>query len=242
MTNEAKDTLLHAVTHDLRTPILGMLMVLRRLQTKSGDAIELSRTVLDRIVESGEHQLILIKSLLEDHSLEAQELALHYQTIQFSELVRSTLQDLAPCLAENHVKLDNLVPANLSLLWADPIQIRQVLEHLITNAVKHNPPGLEITIAAEVKGEMLECTIVDSGVGMSAEQCAQVFTKPYLRGFHNPHLTGLGLGLFLCHQIVTAHQGQIGVESFVNLGENFGYTAPAISHLRLVTIAIVASS
>jgi signal transduction histidine kinase/integral membrane sensor domain MASE1 len=224
--NQMKDTLLHAVTHDLKTPMLGMLMVLRRLQTRPDQEIFLSRSVLDCMVESSEHQISLIRSLSEVDSLETQEIALDRQPFQFSDLVRSVLQDLHPLLIENDAQLNTLIPKNLPLVVADSINIRRVLENLITNALKHNRPGLKITIAAEVRDEMLRCTIADDGVGMSQEQCAQVFKKPYLRGFHNRHLTGLGLGLFWCHQSITAHQGQIGVISSPNLGATVWFTLP----------------
>ncbi|MGV0024394.1 GAF domain-containing sensor histidine kinase [Phormidesmis priestleyi] len=223
--NHVKDTLLHAVTHDLRTPILGMLMVLRRLKTKSDQEIVLSRSVLDRMIESSEHQISLIRSLSEKDALETQEIILNRQAFQLSELVRSVLQDLHPLLIKNHVQLDTSL-SDLPLVVADSTSVRRVLENLTTNALKHNRPGLRITIAAELMNGMLRCTIADNGVGMSEEQCAQVFKKPYLRGFHNRYLTGLGLGLFLCHQIITAHQGQIGVISSPNSGATFWFTLP----------------
>ncbi|KAM3093466.1 MASE1 domain-containing protein [Phormidesmis sp. 146-35] len=225
-TNQVKDTLLHAVTHDLRTPILGMLMVLRRLQNKPDQEIVLSRSVLNCMIESSEHQISLIRSLSEAGSQDTQENILSRQPFQLSQLVRSVLCDLHPLLIENNVQLETLLSENLPLVVADSTNIRQVLENLITNAVKHNHPGLRITIAAELIDGLLRCTITDNGVGMSQEQCAQVFEKPYLRGFHNHHLTGLGLGLFLCHQIITAHQGQMGVVSSPNLGAAFWFTLP----------------
>ncbi len=224
--NQMKDTLLHAVTHDLRTPILGMLMVLRRMQTRPDPEIVLPRSTLDCMIESSEHQIRLIRSLSEVDPLETQEMTLSRQTLQFSELARSVIQDLQPLLIENNVELGTLLSENLPFVRADSVSVRRVLENLMTNAIKHNCPGLKITIAAKVRDGMLYCTIADNGVGMSEEQCTQVFKKPYLRGFHNRHLTGLGLGLFLCHQIITAHQGQIGVVSPPNSGATFWFTLP----------------
>ena len=225
--NEVKDTLLHAVTHDLRTPTIGMLMVLKKLRDRSEDTqVVMPRSTLERMIESGDRQLSLIRSLLED-STESSEITLAYQSILFQDLLQDVLQTLEPLLSQNRAVLNNLVPADLPPIAADPMHLRRVLENLLTNALNHNTPEVEIAIAAEVSDQKLHCTIADNGVGMTQEQCDQLFKKPFLRGSHNHHRTGLGLGLFLCHQIVTAHGGEIWVSSAPNAGATFWFTIPS---------------
>lgn len=224
-TNEVKDRLLHAVAHDLRTPIVGMLMFLKRLQTKSQDDVTIPRAVLDRIVESGDRQLSLIRSLLEDYSSESQELVLNCQLVSLTTLIQETLEDLEPLLSQNHVLL-NPIMNDLPLINADLIHLRRVIENLITNALKHNPPDITITVETMNLGSSVKCTIADNGVGMTQAQCEQLFKKPYLRVGQNTHRTGLGLGLFLCNQIIVAHGGQIGVNSRPNAGAEFWFTIP----------------
>jgi signal transduction histidine kinase/integral membrane sensor domain MASE1 len=223
--NEIKDTLLHAVAHDLRTPLMATLMVLRRLQDKSDDHVLMARSTLDRLIESSDRQLNLIRSLLEDSS-ESSELVLTYEKIRFQDLIRETVQNLDPLLSQNRVSLENLVTDNLPAFSADPMHLKQVLEHLISNAVIHNTPGVEIEIEAEISDGKLRCTIADNGIGMTQEQCDQLFQKPFLRGFHNHHRTGLGLGLFLCNQIIAAHGGDIGVNSSPNAGARLWFMIP----------------
>lgn len=224
--NQAKDTLVHAVTHDLRTPVIGMLMVLKRLQSKADETISLSRSTLDRIVDSGDRQLDLISSLLEDHSHESQKIILNTQPVSFRAVVDQTLRDLEPLLTQNRITLNNQIPSALPLISADPTHLKRVLENLITNAIKHNVPEITLTLQAEQVGAELKCTIADNGVGIPLEQCNQLFNKPYLRGSQNQHRTGLGLGLFLCNQIITAHQGRIGVLSHVDRETQFWFTIP----------------
>lgn len=223
--NEIKDTLIHAVSHDLRTPTIGMLMVLTKLRNRAEEQVVLSKSILDRMIESGERQLNLIRSLLGDAS-DSPEMMLSYQEFRFQDLVQETLQDLEPLLSQNRASLRNLVPHDLLPVSADPIQLKRVLENLITNALSHNAPGVEITIAAEILESKLKCTISDNGVGMTKEQCDQLFKKPFLRGSHNHHRTGLGLGLFLCNQIIAAHHGNIGVSTSLNAGVAFWFTVP----------------
>lgn len=228
--NAVKDTVLHAVAHDLRTPIIGTQMVLKRLQSNPAESITVSKSILDRMVESTERQLSLIKSLLENSAAETEDLILNYQSVQVADLVQMTLNALEPQLTENQTVLTQVIPSDLPLISADPVHIRRVFENLITNALNHNRPGIKLTVGIRVMGTgddvEMRCAIADNGVGMTQEQCDRVFRKPFLRGSHNRYRTGLGLGLFLCSQIVTAHGGEIGVISEPNAGAEFWFTLP----------------
>ncbi|AFZ19649.1 GAF domain-containing protein [Allocoleopsis franciscana] len=256
-----KDIFLHAVSHDLRTPVLGWLMVLNNLlhrQESDGlsvgksqelkvsqlniegsdeslqpcqpESIPVSRSVLERMMQSSDRQLRLINSLLEVHASEVAGVALQCDPIQLGELVRILVEDFEPLLAKNQATLMNLVPANLPLISADAGQLRRVFENLLNNALNHNPPGITIRLEAQVKEEMICCTVADNGVGMSQEMCDRLF-QLYFRGKdaknfsqgHRPY-TGLGLGLYLCRQIITAHGGEIGVKSRPEQGTTFWFT------------------
>ncbi|MER3432791.1 MAG: hypothetical protein C4288_05000 [Leptolyngbya sp. ERB_1_1] len=226
--NQVKDTLVHAVTHDLRTPAIGMLMVLKRLQSKADETLSLSRSTLDRMVDSSNRQLELISSLLEDYSHESQKIVLNVLPVSYAAIVDQALQELEPLLTENRIKLNNQIPSDLPMISADPIHLRRVLENLIANATKHNPPEITLTLQAEKLATELKCVVADNGVGIPQDQCNQLFNKPYLRGSQNQHRTGLGLGLFLCHQIITAHQGRIGVSSKLNQATQIWFTLPIV--------------
>lgn len=223
--NQVKDTLVHAVSHDLRTPVLGMLMVLKRLQTKAEETISLSKSVLDRMVESGDRQLSLISSLLENYSQEPHKLSLNYQRVSIVELVDQTLHRLEPLIHQNQIRLEKQIAPDVPQFLADSIQLQRVLEHLITNAMNHNLPGINLAIQVEKIENEMKCTISDDGIGIPPDQCNLLFDKPFLRGSQNHHRTGLGLGLFLCKQVITAHQGQIGVNCG-GKGANFWFTLP----------------
>jgi signal transduction histidine kinase len=107
---------------------------------------------------------------------------------------------------------------------ADPLQLRRVFENLLTNALNHNPPGLILTLQATVEEEMVHCTVADNGVGMNPEACDHLFER-YVRG-SRARSTGIGLGLYLCRQIITAHGGQIGAISAPGAGATFWFTLP----------------
>jgi signal transduction histidine kinase/integral membrane sensor domain MASE1 len=212
--NQSKDRLLHAVSHDLRTPALGMLMLLHRLAMQSGDSISLPKSMLDKMIESTNRQINLIQSLLNDYTTDTGSLTIQASTFQLTDLVQHCLETLHPLIARNQGHIDNQIPIDLPLLQGDVINLRRVLEHLITNAFQHNPPGVKITLEAAVLPDetQVKCGIIDNGIGLTAEQCQDLFQRPYLRSQTDQRLTGLGLGLFLSRQIIQAHGGSIGID------------------------------
>ncbi|MBD2497272.1 PAS domain S-box protein [Nostoc sp. FACHB-280] len=225
---EALRVFFHAVSHDLRNPVLGSLMVLKNLLEngeEESNVISLPRTTLERMVQSSDRQLNLINSLMEAHVNDMQGLVLQRQPVQLDMIVADAIADLEPMLRKNQTHLINLVSADLPLINADSTQLWRVFSNLIGNAIKHNLPGLQITINAIVEGEKIYCTVSDNGVGISPEQSQRLFDL-YFRGKNNPYSLGLGLGLYLCKQIVQAHGGEIGVQSELETGVTFWFTLP----------------
>jgi PAS domain S-box-containing protein len=241
--NQVKDLLLHAVSHDLRTPVQGMLMVMNRLRGRCCDSetVSISRSMLDRMIQSSEDQLQLLNALRDDHSSNEPKLYLERRLIGIDQVLQRALRTVEPVLMQNQVKLNNQVPTGLPTVLADPFQLQQVVESLLSNAVRHNLPGVTIALHAEVithdsleqptndnlPAKILRLTIEDSGTGMSQEQCDRLF-KPYIRSLDNPHCTGIGLGLHRCRQILAAHNGQIGVISEPGIGSKFWLTLPLV--------------
>lgn len=223
--NHLKDVFLQAVSHDLRTSLLGMSMVFNNLYQSPGETVTLSRPLLKRMMASNERQLNLINSLLEDHFNEVRQLELHCEPLRLDQLIQDLIADYSPMLAQNQATLTQKISADLPAIAADPIQLRRVLENLLTNALKHNPPGLHLTLHVTVEGDKIRCILQDNGVGMSQQQQNCLF-KLYIRGLHTEHLTGIGLGLYQCRQIISAHGGQIGVASAPDAGATFWFTLP----------------
>lgn len=219
---------LRAVSHDLRNPVLGMSMVLNNLSSQSGDEIRLSRKVLERMQESSRHQLELINSLIDTHAAEMWGITFHPQPVTLRRLVVNSVSDLQPMLDKEQAQLDNRISEQLPLVQVDPLQLGRVYQNLLANALKHNPTGLTITLDARPEGQRIYCTVSDNGVGIPPEQRDRLF-DPYFRGSNKPKSVGLGLGLYLCQQIIQAHEGEIGVDSQPGAGTTFWFTLPIVS-------------
>ena len=230
---EALTIFLHAVSHDLRNPVTGLLMVLDNLsqRTTSLDAnIVLPRRTLERMRQSGERQLALINSLLESHVNDVHGLVIHPQSAMITDIIQTAIADLQPLLEKEETEINLQISPSLPLILADATHVCRVFQNLISNAIKHNPPNLKLIISAELNSEnMLLCEVADNGVGMTSEQSKHLF-ELYAQGKTQNQLNrrslSLGLGLYICRQIVQAHGGAIGVTGEVNVGSRFWFTLP----------------
>ncbi|MEC4893454.1 MAG: MASE1 domain-containing protein [Oscillatoria sp. PMC 1051.18] len=223
--SQLKDIFLQAVSHDLRTSIMGMVLILKNMQKQAGDKVTISRGILEKTILSCDRQLTLINALSEDLECDGRQMILHPQQLSLLDLVEETVTQMQPLFEQNSATWQNSLPQNLPPLLADSDKLKCVFTNLITNALKHNPPGVNITFRATGENQSIRCTISDNGVGMNKSQQQSLF-KLYVRGLHNRHLTGIGLGSYLCRQIITAHGGKIGVDSTPNRGTTFWFTIP----------------
>ncbi|MDZ8107916.1 MAG: ATP-binding protein [Nostoc sp. DedQUE12a] len=253
-TEEELRVFFHAVSHDLRNPVLGTLMVLKNLlnqgvgngtrgrgdtensfpasptpRVPTSSSIPVPRSILERMIQSSDRQLNLIDSLMEAHVSELQGIILQRQPVQLLTIVEAAIADLEPLLVQNQATLTNLVTADLPLVDADPTQLWRVFSNLIVNALKHNPPGLLLTINATPEDDKIYCTVSDNGVGISQKQSDRLF-ELYFRGNNIRNSVGLGLGLYLCKQIINAHGGEIGINATSETGATFWFTLPIVSN------------
>ena len=225
---EALRVFIHAVSHDLRNPVTGTLLVLKNLQSQPGESISISRSILERMIQSGDRQVKLINTLLEAHASEVRGVVCNCEPLELAELVQAVIADLEPVVAQYQATITSLVPTELPLVNGDRHQLWRVFENLIGNALKHNPPGVSVTLKATVEAEMIRCFIEDNGIGISQEQRDRLF-QLYVRGSQSRHTPGLGLGLYLCRQIITAHGGEIDVITCPSAGTKFWFTLPVVS-------------
>lgn len=236
---------IHAVSHDLRNPVLAMVMTLKSFLNPAEQKAQIPQEVLEQLIASSERQLALINSLLEAHATEVQGLVLHRQPTQLAPLVDAIVNDFQPFFQQVKTSVSHTVSPDLPPVDVDLLQLRRVYENLISNALKYNPPGLQLTLTADVmkheeqkqihfssnlksqtsNSRWLYCTVTDNGVGITQQQSDRLFNL-YSRGRDQRRSLSLGLGLYMCRQIITAHGGEIGVISNPGAGSTFWFTLP----------------
>ena len=224
-TEETLEIYLHAVSHDLRNPVIGMSMILNNLiKNSQGETKEVSRKILQQMANSCDRQLTLIDSLVETRQNDLWGVSLELKPLSLYEIGQQILQEWELRLKENQATLINNFSQDLPLVNADAHHLWRVFENLLANALKHNPQGIIITLSATAEGNYLLCSIADNGVGISETQRKQLFDR-YQRGNNNNQIS-LGLGLYLCRQIIHAHGGEIGIMNNDEKGSQFWFTLP----------------
>ncbi len=224
---------LHAVSHDLRNPVLGFSLILKNFLKKKEDPIEIPRKVLEQMLKSCDRQLNLINSLVETQQFEIGVITLNCQPLNLYQFSQQLRTEWEPMLKEKQAKLHLEIPADLPLVNGDSDRLWRVLENLMANALKHNDPGIQLTLKADIieaekaeaKTRQVRCILEDNGVGISPELAATLFER-YQRGEGAKKTLGLGLGLYLCRKIIEAHGGEIGVSNEPDYGAKFWFTLP----------------
>lgn len=231
-TEQSLKLLLHAVSHDLRNPVLGMKMVFQNLLdgngitcTQDDEKVPVPRSFVERMVQGSDRHLSLIDALLDTHTEATRPLSLHYEPVALGQFIPTILCEMKPWLHKKQATLTYVIPTDLPTIQLDPIQVCRVLKNLVENALNHNPPGVQIEVEAQLVGDRLQCSVRDNGAGISAEQCECLF-KLFERGPNARHTNGLGIGLHLCQQIIHAHGGEIYVANCPEGGAQFWFTLP----------------
>ncbi|MBD2665327.1 response regulator receiver sensor signal transduction histidine kinase [Richelia sinica FACHB-800] len=229
------------LTHDLRTPLIAaerMLMLLQNgaLGQLSPEIYEVM-TIMSR---SNTNLLSMVNTLLEVYRFEAGRKSLVFQPVQLSQLITEVAGELKPLALAKAlaINLDFAGDLAAQAIICDRLEIHRLLTNLIGNAIKFTDSG-SVTISLKdpeqlnhlnsqffinsVPNNYIAIEIRDTGVGIPLAQQANIFER-FRPGNHQS--SGSGLGLYLCHRIVTAHQGQIIVDSEVGKGSIFTIYLP----------------
>ncbi|MGB3188339.1 MAG: hybrid sensor histidine kinase/response regulator [Limnoraphis sp.] len=232
---------IHAVSHDLRNPVTGMLMILNNLLSKkssdSPSSLTVNTNILEQMANSCDRQLNLLNSLVETSDTDLQGISLNCQPLDLVTFTQQLITEWQPIFDKNKVGLNHTLPSSLPQVQADSTQLWRVFDNLFSNAIKYNLPGLNLTLSTEIisdkKAKRKSCnqwikyTISDNGVGINPEESEKLF-ELYKRGKNVGKIKGLGLGLYLCRQIINGHGGEIGVIPSNNSGVSFWFTLPVL--------------
>ena len=227
-TAKAKADFLSMMSHEIRSPLTGVLGMAELLvDTELTDE---QRDYVETIHSAGQALLSIINDVLDFSKIEAGKLKLDMIDFDLRTTVEEVIKLLAAKAHKKELELACLMPADLpQTLCGDPGRLRQILTNLIDNAVKFTPQG-DVLVRAIVEKEtidhiLLRLEVIDTGIGISPEARAQLF-QPFSQA--DSSITrkygGTGLGLAICKRLVELMGGQIGIDSEVGHGSRFWFT------------------
>ncbi len=218
-----RNSLLSAISHDLRTPLAALVGLADTLQLTKPAPTDAQREITQSIRQSAMRMNTLVNNLLDMARLESGAVQLNRQWQPLEEVVGSALAGCAPLLAGR--KLQVQLADDLPLLHLDAVLIERVLVNLLENAAKYTPAGSPIEITGTLQGDQVALTVDDHGPGLPKGREEAIFQK-FERGAKESATAGVGLGLAICRAIVQAHGGTIAGATRVAGGARFTIMLP----------------
>jgi signal transduction histidine kinase len=225
--DKLKSEFLATISHELRTPlnsVLGYSEII--LEGIDGPISEEAEDDVRAIHENGQHLLKLINDVLDLAKIEAGRMTLDVEPVDVPPLLEDVRRTNAGLLAGKPLTLTLDLPSDLPPVEADRLRLQQVLNNLISNAVKFTPRG-EITVRAWRDNGHVAIAIADTGIGIAPDDMPTIFEKfRQLDGSYTRRATGTGLGLAITNHLVQMHGGAIDVQSAPGLGTTFTVRLP----------------
>ncbi|MCA1991819.1 MAG: response regulator [Coleofasciculus sp. S288] len=225
--NRLKDEFLAIISHELRTPLNAILLGAQLLRSRKPNESTMART-LETIERNAKLQIQLIENLLDISRLLRGKLLLDKQSVALKPLIEAAINTVQAAADAKAIQLESVLDASVGSVSGDRDRLKQIVESLLTNAIKFTPQGGRVDIRLECQDENARIQVSDTGTGISAEFLPHVFD--YFRQADSSTTRtygGLGLGLAIVRQLVQLHDGTIEVDSpGVGQGATFTVTLP----------------
>ncbi|HKT40688.1 MAG TPA: PAS domain-containing sensor histidine kinase, partial [Ktedonobacterales bacterium] len=222
-----QDEFLALASHELRTPLTSAQVALQALRKKTAGIPD--HAVIQRWASIALRQIerlgLLVNDLMDVGRLQTGHLQLQSQPISLGEVVTQVVESTQLLALNQPIVLT--VPEQPLMVDGDLVRIEQIIFNLLTNAIKYAPQSPQIEVRARQVQDQAEIQVRDYGPGIASEKLPHLFSRYYQAGQITPQSqSGLGLGLFLTKELVTAHGGTIEVSSQPNAGTTFTVRIP----------------
>ncbi|MBA4602895.1 HAMP domain-containing protein [Thermoactinomyces sp. AMNI-1] len=219
------------VSHELRTPLTTIKSYLEALEDGAMDEPELARRFLKVTRQEADRMTRLIQDLLQLSHLDSRKITFHKQQISLEPLLQEVADHFSFQCKERCISLTLYTHSKLPQIFADRDKLHQVLDNLVSNAVKYTPDGGSIAIVAQTDTQgMVEVGIADTGIGIPKKDLGRIFERFYrVDKARSRSLGGTGLGLAIAQEIVHHHEGEIEIDSIYKKGTLVSFTLPPVT-------------
>ena len=209
--DDMKTNLLSTVSHEVKTPLTGIRMVLHLLlEERSGNLSPIQKTMVSSANDDCERLLATLNTLLDLSRAESGTTHLDRVPVDLPRALERSERLFAPKAHEKHVTIRVETDNDLPDVSADPLRLDEVLNNLVSNAVKHSPDGGTVTLrTSQPDADHLRVSVIDQGPGVPEESQSRIFERFFRAPGQDSE--GVGLGLFICREIMRAHEGRIGL-------------------------------
>jgi len=220
---QQKDEFISVASHELKTPITSLkasLQLLKRLQNTGHTAMV--PKLIDQANKSMNKVSVLIEDLLNTSQYNSGQLHIHPKKVNLYQLVSECSREIRTD-GKHTIEIEG---EKEIVIAADPDKIEQVIINFINNAIKYASDSKLIKIKIETNNEEAKVLVIDKGPGIDPRKTPHLFDRYYRGDNDGKQYSGLGLGLYICAEIIKKHNGNIGVDSVINSGSTFWFTLP----------------
>ena len=225
-----RDIFFTAASHELKTPLtvlLGNAQAIHRRVTRTGEYSDRDLQAIQSIATQTVRVNRLINQLLDISRLENGQLSLAFTFLDLVELTRRMVKEIQPELRQHTVTLTS--PQEPVRIRGDELRLEQVIQNLIRNGIKYSPDGGEVQVSIETQDGLAVFSVSDQGIGIPEEEQSQVFQRFFrARNAESYKINGLGVGLFVVHEIISRHHGTIDISSREDYGSTFTICLPLL--------------
>lgn len=221
---QRKDDFLSIASHELKTPlttIKGYVQIINKLIANKDD--EKLKAAVGKTSLYVERLNNLIGELLDVSRIQSGKIELHKALFNFDEVVNEAVDSLRQASQSHKIVVTG---STGSELYGDESHITQVITNLLSNAIKYSPDHKEVGVHLSLISDFIKVAITDHGVGIPRDEQKKVFDRFYRVGSIQQRFPGMGIGLYICAEIIRNHNGTIWVESEPGKGSTFSFTLP----------------
>lgn len=223
--DKTKSNFLNMISHELKTPLTAILAHLDVLDDLKSNLTKDEMSSFEAVRRNTNNLKILISNILEISRIESGKFELTKTLQDLNSLIKSTTEDLKILSSQKGIDL-NLELSKIPKIELDESRIREVMNNLLTNAIKFTEKG-KITIKTEEENDFIKVTVIDTGIGIPKDKINNLFHKFYqVDASLSRRYGGSGLGLSIAKQLIEAHNGKISVKSTEGKGTYFMFTLP----------------
>jgi len=220
------------VSHELRTPLTTMKSYIEALTDGAWEDKEIAPKFLGVAQKETDRMIRMVNDLLQLSKMDSDELPMHKERADFAEYFHHVIVRFEMNTPEK-IKLVREIPKGQYFVWMDKDKMTQVLDNIITNAIKYSPEGGEIRLKLDARRHNLLISIQDQGMGIAYDKLEKIFERFYRADkARTRKLGGTGLGLAITKELVEAHHGKIWAKSKEGKGTTILFTLPLMNKKR----------
>ena len=221
---QRKDDFLSIASHELKTPlttIVGYMQMMERLMPEN--ASDKFKNIVDKTGKYVHRLNQLLAELLDVSRIQTGNIELHREPFDFDKMLAETIEGIKAATPKRKI---DLIGKTGIIYNGDESHLVQVVSNLLSNALKYSPEDTAVTVQVNSISDFIKVSITDKGMGIGHDEQSKIFDRFYRVGEVQRHFPGMGIGLYICQQIITNHGGTIWVESEKQKGSVFSFTLP----------------